>query len=238
MSTRPAPVRRPPKHTVEALSKALQIMTLFTEQRPVWRYRDISETTKLRPATVYRLLMTLTYEGYLDHLPGGEYRPGIRAAGLAPAVLRGLDLVELATPPLDRLADRTRETVSLGVLSGDRIVYLLRLRSRGLFSANIRVGSTLPAARSAIGRLLVTGLDDRACERGWAMQDDEPAAGLRSVAAAIHGVDGEAVAAAHVAVRASEWPAGRVIDDLVPALLATCAEISTSLGCCPQILES
>jgi IclR family pca regulon transcriptional regulator len=42
--------------------------------------------------------MTLTAEGCLDHLPSGEYLPGVRVLTLGTAALRSLDLVELATP--------------------------------------------------------------------------------------------------------------------------------------------
>ena len=43
--------------------------------------------------TVYRVVMTLTAEGYLDHLPNGDYRPGVRTLTLGTAALRSLDLV-------------------------------------------------------------------------------------------------------------------------------------------------
>ena len=48
--------------------------------------------------TVYRVVMTLTSEGYLDHLPNGDYRPGVRTLTLGTAALRSLDLVGIASP--------------------------------------------------------------------------------------------------------------------------------------------
>ena len=108
--------------------------------------------------------------------------------------------------------------MNLAVLSGDRVLYLVRLRNSDLVTANIQVGSTLPAVHTSIGKLLLAYLDEadlaaritdasfsansgpnaklslaelreelRAIrDQGWAMQDEELAYGLRSVAGAGH----------------------------------------------------
>jgi IclR family pca regulon transcriptional regulator len=149
-----------PEYRVEALTKGLRILSLFTEQRPTWRIADIVTATGIPMPTVYRVVMTLAWEGYLEHLPNGDYRPGVRVLTLGSASLRSLDLVELATPRLQALATSTGETVNLSVLSKDRVLYLVRIRNSDLVTANIQVGSTLPAAHTSIGKLLLSYLDD------------------------------------------------------------------------------
>src|SRR5215510_8112040 len=79
-----------PEYRVEALAKGLRILSLFNEQRPTWRVTDIAAAAGLPMPTVYRVVMTLTAEGYLDHLPNGDYRPGVRTLTLSTAVLRSL----------------------------------------------------------------------------------------------------------------------------------------------------
>src|SRR5947208_611313 len=206
-----------PEYRVEALAKGLRILSLFNEQRPSWRVSDLAAAAGLPMPTVYRVVMTLASEGYLDHLPNGDYRPGVRTLTLGTAALRSLDLVAIATPKLTELGERTGETVNLAVLSGDRVLYLIRLRNSDLVTANIQVGSTLPAVHTSIGKLLLAHLDEADLqsritdasfaansgpnakvslaelrdelrtirEQGWAMQDEELAYGLRSVAAPI-----------------------------------------------------
>jgi IclR family transcriptional regulator, pca regulon regulatory protein len=208
--------------------------------------------------TVYRVVMTLASEGYLDHLPNGDYRPGVRTLTLGTAALRSLDLVAIASPKLQQLAARTAETVNLAVLSGDRVLYLVRLRNSDLVTANIQVGSTLPAVHTSIGKLLLAYLDDADLaarvtdasfaanagpnaklslaelreefaavrDQGWAMQDEELAYGLRSVAAPITSRDGRVLAGVNLAVQAQDWSSQRIVRELRPAVLATCAEIS------------
>lgn len=148
-----------PAYRVEALAKGLRLLTLFTEQHPIWRVSDLAPATNMPVPTVYRVVVTLTEEGFLERLPSGDYRPGVRVLTLGMAALHSMDLVEVATPQLQRLAEQTNETVNLCVLTGDRVLYLVRLRNADLVTANIQVGSTLPAVHTSIGKLLLAHLD-------------------------------------------------------------------------------
>jgi IclR family pca regulon transcriptional regulator len=247
-----------PEYRVEALAKGLRILSLFNEQRPTWRVTDLAAAAGLPMPTVYRVVQTLTSEGYLDHLPNGDYRPGVRTLTLGTAALRSLDLVGVATPQLQQLAEKTGETVNLAVLNGDQVLYLVRLRNSDLVTANIQVGSTLPAVTTSIGKLLLAflGEDDLQArisdasftsqhgpnakvslaelreeleqirQQGWAMQDEELAYGLRSVAGPVTGSDGRVVAGVNLAVQARDWSTQRIVRELRPALLETCSEIS------------
>jgi IclR family pca regulon transcriptional regulator len=251
-----------PEYRVEALAKGLRILSLFTEQRPTWRVSDISTSIGIPLPTVYRVVMTLSAEGYLEHLPNGDYRPGVRVLSLGTAALRSLDLVELATPRLQALATASGETVNLAVLTGDRVLYLVRLRNRDLVTANIQVGSTLAAVHTSIGKLLLAYLSDdelraqvsddsftpnhgpnakvsldelrselvKIREDGWAVQDEELAFGLRSVAAPVYDATGRVVAGANVAVQSRDWSSQRIVRELRPMVVQTCQEISGLLG--------
>ena len=251
-----------PEYRVEALAKGLRILSLFDEQRPSWRVTDLATAAGLPMPTVYRVVMTLTAEGYLDHLPNGDYRPGVRTLTLGTAALRSLDLVGIATPRLQQLGDATGETVNLAVLVGDRVLYLVRLRNSDLVTANIQVGSTLPAVTTSIGKLLLAHLDEADLheritaesfaaqhgpnakvsldelhdellairEQGWSMQDEELAYGLRSVAGPIVQPDGRVVAGVNLALQARDWSTQRIVRELKPKVLETCAEISSLLS--------
>ena len=156
----PGDVGGRPAYRVGALAKGLRVLRLFDEQHPVWTVSDLAGETGFPLPTVYRLVMTLVGEGYLDQLPSGEYRPGVRTLTLGTSALRSLDLVGIATPLLQRLGADTGETVNLAVLVDDQILYLVRLRNTDLVTANIQVGSTLPAVRTSIGKLLLADLPE------------------------------------------------------------------------------
>jgi len=250
------------EYRVESLAKGLRVLALFTEQRPTWRISDIAPALGLPLPTAYRLVMTLASEGFLDHLPNGDYRPGVRVLTLGSAALHSLDLVEIARPRLEGLAASTGETVNLCVLAGDQVLYLVRLRNSDLVTANIQVGSTLPAVHTSIGKLLLADLTDEELKgkigptsfsrnhgpnakesleelreelksiraAGWSMQDEELAYGLRSVAAPVRDGSGRIVAGANIAVQSRDWSTQRIVRELRPQIVDTCAEISMLLG--------
>lgn len=245
-------------YRVEALSKGLRVLALFDEKRPTLRLSDVVAETGMLMPTVYRIAMTLQDEGYLEQLAGGQYRPGTKVLRLGYASLKSLDLVELASTRLERLAQETGETVNLAKLTGDKVLYLLRFRNGDLVTANIQVGSMLPAVYTSIGKVLlaslppgdlssrltdssfsashgpraVTGLKELQRQltsvrtNRYAIQDEEVAYGLRSIAAPINNGEGVVVAAANVAVNAREWTTEKMLEKLAPALLRATAEIS------------
>lgn len=250
------------QYTVEALAKGLRVLSLFTERRPVWRLRDIAQTAGIPTPTAFRIIATLVEEGYLQQLDGGAYRPDVKVLTLGGAALRTSDLASLATPRLQRLGEETGETTNLAVLSGERILYVVRLRNADIVTANIQVGSTLPAAFTSIGKLLLAHAPDadaalaveQAAGRGaagpnavhdpavlraeweliraqgWALQDEELALGLRSVAAPVRDADGRVVAGINIAVQSSAWALSRVRRELVPAVREAADDISALLG--------
>ncbi len=261
----PAPLEDAPakrSYQVEALAKGLRLLGLFSEQRVAMKLTDMAAETGVPLPTAFRIAATLVAEGFLEQLPDGSYRPAPKVLTLGFSALRGLDLVQLAEGPLRRLADTTGLTVNLGTLSEDKVLYLIRLRNGDLVTANIQVGSRLPAAYTSMGKLLLAELDDadlaaRLTEQsfagragpnaahsldelrpmlaviraqGWAVQDEELAYGLRSVAAPVRDSSGRTVAAVNVAVPAREYPAARMVGELRPRLQATCDEISRLLG--------
>jgi IclR family pca regulon transcriptional regulator len=250
-----------PEYRVESLAKGLRVLSLFSERRTTVRLSEVAAETGIPLPTVYRVAVTLVAEGFLEQLADGAYRPGVKVLTLGFAALRSMDLVDLARAPLRRLAESTGETVNLVVLSGDKVLYLIRNRNADLVTANIQVGSTLPAVYTSTGKLLLAHLSEQdlrlriteqsfapgagpnatrslqellpmlrtALEQGWATQDEELAYGLRSIAAPIHEGGGRVIAAANVAVRSTDWPHRRIVDELRPPLSDACEEISSVL---------
>ena len=249
-------------YRIESLSKGLRVLNLFDEQRPSWRITDLAAAAGIPVPTAFRVVMTLVGDGYLDHLPSGDYRPGVATLRLGTAALRSLDLVTIATPKLQQLGEQTGETVNLAVLTGDRVLYLVRFRNSDLVTANIQVGSTLPAVTTSIGKLLLAHLSDndlseritsasfpvqrgpnakvslaqlreeldRIRSQGWALQDEELAYGLRSVAAPVRGSTGAVIAGVNIAVQARDWSTERLVNELRPAIVATCRSITELLA--------
>jgi len=250
-------------YTVEALAKGLRILALFSERRSSLRLTEIVALTGLPMPTAFRLVATLEGEGYLERLPDGAVRPSAAVLTLGFAALRGLDLVQTSSVILNELFTATRQTVNLGVLSLDRVVYIARLQSDTvLVTANVTVGTTLPAIVTSMGKVLLAFMPQaeltkhisatsfggpwgpnalrtlpalekelaRIRSAGFAVQDEELASGLRSIAAPVRQNDGRVVAAVNVAVPAREFTVNDLRKRVRDPLLAACAQISRRLG--------
>ena len=257
------PTDRKAEYRVEALARGLRILRLFTRARPSLRLNELAELAGLPLPTAFRLVSTLEQDGFLERQPDGSYRPGLAVLGLGFAALQSDDMVQVAEPSLRRLSDSVRQNVNIGVLRGNQVLFIARIRHEAVMvTANIHVGSTRPAVVSSIGKLLLAHLpksdvdarisrEDLAAtptpksissrkdlhgalreirERGWAMQDEEDVLGLRSIAAPLRDQANAVVAGVSIAVPSSAFTADALVDELLPLLLGTCAEISHRLG--------
>ncbi|CAN5283856.1 IclR family transcriptional regulator [soil metagenome] len=146
------------QYRIESLAKGMQVLKLFDENVVSLRLRDICDRTGIPMPTAFRIVSTLEEDGFLDRSPDGNLQPGLSVLTLGSAALRGSGLVQVSERPLRHLAEVTGETVNLGTLVGDQVLYLARLRNADLVTANVQVGSTLPAVYTSMGKLLLAGL--------------------------------------------------------------------------------
>lgn len=146
-------------YRVEALAKGLRLLSYFTAERPALRVKELVDLSGIPMPTTFRLIATLEEEGFIERTVDGRVRPGTGVLALGFAAMQGLDLVQISEPVLRELASVTGETVNLGVLYGDQVLFVARIpRSYTLVAANIRVGSTVPAVFSSIGKMILAYL--------------------------------------------------------------------------------
>src|ERR1700712_5589465 len=155
----PEPGQKPAnQYRIESLAKGLQVLRLFDENTTSLKLRDICDLTGIPMPTAFRIVSTLEEDGFLDRSAEGVLQPGLSVLTLGSAALRGSSLVQVSERPLPHLAETTGETVNLGILVGDQVLYLARLRNADLVTANVQVGSTLPAVYTSMGKLLLAHL--------------------------------------------------------------------------------
>jgi IclR family transcriptional regulator, pca regulon regulatory protein len=167
---------------VEALAKGLHLLSLFSPERPALRVKELADLSGQPVPSVFRLVSTLEEEGYLERLPDGRVRPGTGVLTLGFASLQGMDLVQTSASVMAQLGAATNATVNLGVLFRDDVLFVAREQSRtSLIAANIRVGSTVPAVYSSIGKVLLAHLSPGEFERRITDESFSGAWGPRAV---------------------------------------------------------
>jgi DNA-binding IclR family transcriptional regulator len=150
---------------VPAVNRALDILELFLD-RPQLSARDVAERLDLPRTTVHELLVTLVARSYLISVPGQpvEYRLGMPLFQLGAAFSGRLDLVREAQIVARDVAAASDEAVHVAVLAGADVIYLVKVDSTHPVRMVSGVGLRLPAHCTAVGKVLLAGLDPAALD--------------------------------------------------------------------------
>jgi IclR family transcriptional regulator, acetate operon repressor len=213
---------------VRSVARAVRALELIAEQGELG-VTDLGRGLGVHKATASRLAATLAGGGLIERDPGSErYRLGPGLIRLVGAALVGTDLVRSAHPVLEELAERTRETVNLGVVSGDGVVYLDQVSSGHLIASTNWVGRRTPLHCSSSGKVFLAHMPEAQRQRllgrplealtprtvtdparlrrqleevrlrGYATIQEELEEGLNAVAAPVRQLNGEVAAALSV----------------------------------------
>ena len=147
------------RYNINALTRGLKVLELFTLETPSLTLTEIVHTLKLSKSTAFRVVSTLQAQGYIERDPSTHrYRPSLKVLQLGFTAINSLGLRQVARPYLERLALEVNETVSLCVLSDMDIIYVDRVRNHAIVGVMLNVGSRLSAHCTALGKVLLAHL--------------------------------------------------------------------------------
>ncbi|REJ74625.1 MAG: IclR family transcriptional regulator [Acidobacteria bacterium] len=154
------------RETTTSVERALSILEAVAEVEQGLTHAELSRTLGIPKSTATYLLRTLEGRGYLrKNADSGRFQVGVKILGLGQHALAGRELPRIAQPHLRRLAEETQLTVHLAILDHDRPVYVARADLPGFVKINTWVGRELPLHSTAVGKVLVAGLDEERRER-------------------------------------------------------------------------
>jgi DNA-binding IclR family transcriptional regulator len=147
-----------PSYPVSAAGNALRVVRLLHELDEL-RVMDVADRLGVARSTAHRILAMLVFEGFAAQDRHKVYRPGpalqaIRGSQAAPPP----DLITLARPHLQRLADAVRETTHLMVLEGNAARFLDGVEGPQALRVSYRTGTLLPAHVTSGGKALLAAL--------------------------------------------------------------------------------
>jgi DNA-binding IclR family transcriptional regulator len=125
---------------------------------------ELAARLGLTRSTTHRLASALVDRRYLAFVPGSGYSLGPKLLELGYKVRDELDLRRVALAHLERLALITDDTVHLGVLDHNRVLYLDKIPGQRRISISSRIGELQPVCSTGLGKALV--LDHG--EESWA----------------------------------------------------------------------
>ena len=143
-------------YAVPGLVRGLAVLQVFTPITPELTLSEIASALGITRSAAFRSVHTLVTEGYL--LPareGHHYRLGPSVMRLSYGYHASRELLEVAYPVLEKLREESDWSTHLGVLDGRHVLYLMRFSATKGLSSLVHVGSRLPAATTAMGRIFL-----------------------------------------------------------------------------------
>jgi len=159
----PAETKRRP--TIQVINRAASLLDALTRNPQPVTLKIMSVETGLHPATAYRILASLTENGFTERDERGRYRLGVKFLQLSSRARVDMDIQREAKPVMEWLRDQTGETVNLAVREGNEIVYVERVASHKTIRADQVIGKRAPLHVTAVGKLMLGELGADFCTK-------------------------------------------------------------------------
>lgn len=238
----------------EALERGLLVLTAFEKGEERLTQSQLARKLDLPRATVRRALLTLTHMGYVV-VEDKAYRLAPKVLTLASAYLTTNPASRVLQPVCDTLAEDFQASCTAAVLDGPAAVMIARALPRQALGIGQGIGFRVPATRSALGRVLISGLDgehrrrylldtgsgDEATvaeleatlaqvrEQGYAYVANEVEAGFHSVAVPLRRWDDSPIAALNVGASLERLGETDLLERVLPVLLETAKNLQPQL---------
>ncbi|MDI6600823.1 MAG: IclR family transcriptional regulator [Thermoanaerobacteraceae bacterium] len=153
-------------YNVQVLERTVKVLEVMAKYPYGMALTDISRDVNLNKSTVFRILATLQYYGYIMQDNDGKYKLGYKFLELSSAVMERLDIRKIAHPYLDELSRITGEVVHLVILDGYEGVYIDKVdNSSGTIRMYSQVGKHIPLHCTGVGKVLLAAMSVEEVEK-------------------------------------------------------------------------
>src|SRR4051812_31617938 len=149
----------PDQFGVQSVEIAADVLKALASQGRALPLRELAAAAGMQRAKVHRYLVSLRRAGLVTQdRETGAYRIGPAAVTLGLAGLRSISPLRQLMDALPALRDRIDETVTLAIWGDAGPTIVAMEESSHVVTMNLRVGSVLPVAGTAIGRVFAAYL--------------------------------------------------------------------------------
>lgn len=153
----PPPARKAVKGGVQSVERAFVLLEFMADRGGRATLSELAEMANLPMPTIYRLLRTLSGQGYVRQLHDRGYTLGpglIRLGDIA-----GRQTGDVAEPQLRTLVAALGETANVAVLNGDMVVYVSQVPSPHSMRMFTEVGRRAHPSATGVGKAILAGLN-------------------------------------------------------------------------------
>lgn len=256
----PTELRRPASQEAPAARLAIRLLECLMASDQPLGVGELARRLESNNNMVFRLLRTLEDTAWIVRREDAKYESGLRAFHFASMPIGRMDLSRAAEGSLQRLSEQCGQSLYLGVVDGNRTLFLRHLdavgdvRITGRPGGRYRMHCAAPgkvllafSGPALTGRIIAEGLpaqtkhtitdperlDDelaRIREVGWAVDAEEYSVGVVCFAAPIFDVYNQPIATVGTSVLTMHYSLDRLIQELGPLIVAAANATSTHLG--------
>jgi IclR family transcriptional regulator, acetate operon repressor len=245
---------------VAVLHKAFDLLDILQHHDAPQSLEDLAHLSRFPRTTVHRILRGLVARAYVDRKGASQYALGEKLLVMGATVRRRLKLRDIVYPYMVKLRDQFGETVNLGQLYRESVLYLEVVESEHPIRATGSLGILDPIQATAIGKAIMAWTpvakrptltnwsqltsatirtpNDFAAElvrvkrRGYALDDEESMEGGRCIGVPLI-LGMSPIAGISISGPKSRLNRERLIE-IADALQSTSAEISERLEFIPE----
>ncbi len=127
---------------VQVLERSSRILKLLASRRSPYSMHEIAETTQIHLSTAHRLLWNLAESGLVERDENGCWRLGLTFLEYGSLVRDRLTIREKALPVMQKLFEKTGQTVNLALRRDDHVMYVEHVYSP---KTGVRLGRCIGA---------------------------------------------------------------------------------------------
>lgn len=157
------------EYPIRSVEKTTRILDAVAESQEGTSLHDLARRIEMSKGTLHRFLSTLRSTGYIKQdTVTKRYFLGVRFLHLSQSFIQQDALLATSRPLMRRLMQECGETVTLAVLEGTEVRYMDAQESTDPLRYSVRAGGHAPAHSTALGKVLLAGLDDGEIQRRYA----------------------------------------------------------------------
>lgn len=153
---------------VQSVDRTLTILEVLSDYSDGIGITEISDLVNLHKSTVYRLLSTLIYKGYVvQDEESSKYKITFKLFELGSKKVDKLDLLKSSKPYTKMLMESINEVVHLIIREESDIIYIDKVEANNTISMKSRIGKRAPMYCTATGKAMLAFLPEDEILKVW-----------------------------------------------------------------------
>ncbi|WP_160724762.1 IclR family transcriptional regulator [Bacillus sp. USDA818B3_A] len=139
---------------LQSVQSGLQILQLFTIEKPVWGITEIANLLGMKKSSVSRLVSDLVVEGFLQK-EGNKYSLGFSLLSISGVITSHLEIHRESKDVLKKLVSDLGESAHVAILEGKEITYVHKVECANPVPLLSSIGKKNPVSCTSSGKVLL-----------------------------------------------------------------------------------